>query len=97
MPRFVIERLYSVNEQEEMANIGVRSKKIIATQFPDVTWEHSHVVVDDAGSIKSFCIYSAPTAERLKSHGDMLGQNRIDKIYEIASDVSPADFPPVTA
>jgi hypothetical protein len=90
MPRYLIERDYGPAEQEAMQNIGVRSKQA-AEQLPDVTWEHSHVVSDETG-IKSFCVYEAPSEERLREHGDMVRHHTIVRIYEIAGDVTPANF-----
>lgn len=92
MPRYLIERLYGQAEQEAMQNIGQRTKQIAKESFPDVTWEHSHVVSDESG-IKSFCVYEAPNEERLREHGDMVREHTIARIYEIAGDVTPADFP----
>jgi hypothetical protein len=90
MPRYLIERGYGRAEQEAMQNIGVRSKEA-AEQLADVTWEHSHVVSDETG-IKSYCVYEAPNEDRLREHGDMVGNHTIVRIYEIAGDVTPADF-----
>jgi hypothetical protein len=90
MPRYLIERDYGAAEQEAMENIGLRSKQAAET-LPDVSWDHSHVVSDATG-IKSYCVYEAPDEERLREHGDMVGQHTIVRIYEIAGDVTPADF-----
>jgi len=76
-----------------MPEVGRRSKKVIVEHFPEITWEHSHVVVDDAGSVKTYCVYEAPTEEIVRRHGDLLGLHDIEGVYEIAGDVSPDDFP----
>jgi hypothetical protein len=91
MPRYLIERDYGAAEQEAMQNIGLRMKQVTEESFPDVSWEHSHVVSDDAG-VKSYCVYEAPNEERLREHGDMVRHHTIVRIYEIAGDVTPADF-----
>jgi hypothetical protein len=75
-----------------MQNIGQRMKRVAEETFPDVAWEHSHVVTDESG-IKTFCVYEAPTEERLREHGDMVREHTIAHIYEIAGDVKPSDFP----
>src|SRR5205085_1987968 len=59
MPRYVIERTYDV-DQDELPNVATRSKRIALEQFPAIVWEHSHVVADEDGTLKSFCIYAAP-------------------------------------
>jgi hypothetical protein len=91
MPRFLIQRDYGQAEQEAMQNIGQRRKAVAEDHFPDVTWEHSHIVSDEAG-IKSYCVYEAPNEKRLREHGDMVRHHTIVRIYEIAGDVTPADF-----
>ncbi|HZA90121.1 MAG TPA: nickel-binding protein [Solirubrobacterales bacterium] len=91
MPRYLVERDYGQAEEEAMQNIGQRAKQVAEEQLQDVAWEYSHVVSDESG-IKSFCVYEAPSEERLRQHGDMVGQHTIVRIYEIAGDVTPADF-----
>jgi len=91
MTRYLIERVYAEAEEEAMLDIGHRSKQA-AEQLPDVTWEHSHVVSDESG-IKSYCIYEAPNHEMLHEHATRVGGHTIKRIYEIAGDVTPADFP----
>jgi hypothetical protein len=90
MPRYLIERVYGEAEQEAMQNIGQRSKEA-AEQLPDVTWEHSHVVSDESG-IKSYCVYESPNEDQLHEHARRVGGHLITRIYEIAGDVTPADF-----
>jgi hypothetical protein len=94
MPRYLVERQFSVGE-EQMPEVGRRSRKIVEEQFPEITWEHSHVAVDDGGGVKTFCVYAAPTEDIVRAHSERLGQHTIQAIYEIAGDVTPADFPPV--
>jgi len=91
MPRYLIERDYGAAEQEAMQNIGQRMKDVAEESFPDVNWEHSHVVSGETG-VKSYCVYEAPNEERLREHGDMVRHHTIVRIYEIAGDVTPADF-----
>ena len=92
MPRYVVERTYTV-DLNTMAAVGRRSKQIGRASFPEITWEHSHVVVDDQGTVKSFCIYEAPSTEIVREHAAALGEHFVEQIYEIAGDVTPDDFP----
>jgi hypothetical protein len=92
MPRYVIERVYDEAVFDDMAGVGARSKKIATESYPDISWEHSHIVSDDSG-IKSFCVYEAPNQELIREHGEALGSHVITHIYEIAADVTPGDFP----
>jgi hypothetical protein len=93
MPRYIIERTYDVDMQA-MAEVGRRSKQIAAEQFAEsLVWEHSHVVLDSDGNVKSFCIYDAPDEDTVRRHAAVLGNHFVDRIYEIGGDVTPADFP----
>jgi hypothetical protein len=92
MPRYVIQRAFSVTE-DGMPDISRRSRQLIEERFPEVTWLHSHVTVDDDGNARTFCIYDAPNVDAIHQHSKALGYHIVDGIYEIAGDVTPADFP----
>lgn len=94
MPRYLVERQFVVGE-DEMPAVGRRSRQLVEQEFPQITWEHSHVAVDDDGNVKSFCVYAAPTEAVVYEHAGRLGQHTVKGVYEIAGDVTPADFPPV--
>lgn len=89
MPRYVLERDLGVVSEEEMGEIAARSKLTAIEQFPDITWEHSYVCAADDGRIKSFCVYAAPSTERLQEHADSVGGIMITSIYEIVGDLTP--------
>src|SRR4030095_2735245 len=92
MPRYVIERTYTV-DLDTMPSVGRRSREVRNASYPEIIWEHSHVVLDEAGTVKSFCVYDAPSIEIVREHATELGQHEIEAIYEIAGDVTPEDFP----
>jgi hypothetical protein len=92
MPRYLVERLFHVSI-DEMPKAGRRSKEVVVNQFPEITWEHSHVVVDEEGSVKTYCVYAAPNEEIVRRHAVELGLHDVQRISEIAGDVSPDDFP----
>jgi hypothetical protein len=92
MPRYVIERTYSV-DLDAMPTVGKRSREVRNEQYPEIIWEHSHVVLDEDGTVKSFCVYDAPSIDIVRAHAARLGQHYVDAIYEIAGDVTPEDFP----
>ena len=94
MPRYMIVRSFDVVETA-MPGVGRRSRELVETEFPEIIWEHSHVVVDEDGRVRTFCVYEAPSADVVIAHSSRLGQHEIDSIDEIAGDVTPADFPPV--
>ena len=92
MPRYLIARSFEVGE-DQMPPVGRRSRALTEEEFPEITWEHSHVVVDDDGKVRTFCVYEAPSEAVVRDHSSRLGQHRIDSIDEIVGDVTPEDFP----
>ena len=96
VPKYLIIRSFDVGE-DQMPPIGRRSRELTEVEFPEVTWEHSHVVVDDEGLVHTYCIYDAPNPEIVRKHARKLGKHTLDALYELAGDVTPADFPPVPA
>ena len=92
MPRYLIERTYTV-DMDGLPAVATRSKAIGHYHYPEIVWEHSHVVLDTEGNPKSFCVYSAPTEEMVREHADSLGDHVVEVVYEIAGDVTPDDFP----
>jgi hypothetical protein len=92
MPRYMVVRAFDVGEPE-MAAVGQRSRELVEGEFPEIVWEHSHVVVDETGLVRTFCVYAAPSAEVVREHSRRLGQHELASIDEIVGDVTPADFP----
>jgi hypothetical protein len=92
MTKFLVERSFEVGE-DQMDEVGRRSKRIVIEQYPEITWHHSHVVISDDGKVRTYCIYEAPSEEIVRLHASTLGQHTVDGIYEIAGDVTPEDFP----
>jgi ligand-binding SRPBCC domain-containing protein len=92
MPRYLIVRKFDVT-QDAMPQVGRKSRVTIEQEFPEITWEHSHVVVDDDGVVRTYCIYAAPDEQAILDHSSKLGQHEIELLKVIAGDVSPADFP----
>jgi hypothetical protein len=92
MPRYLVERHFEVGEAQ-MGDVGRRSNRAKEEKFPEVTWEHSHVVIGDDGNVLTYCIYAAPSEEIVRQHAEEFGQHTIHAIHEIAGDVTPADFP----
>jgi Nickel responsive protein SCO4226-like len=92
MSRYLVVRAFEVTE-DEMPEVGRRSRRIIEQEYPEIIWEHSHVVVDPRGKVVTYCIYAAPSEEIVRFHARDLGSHVIEAIHEIAGDVTPADFP----
>jgi hypothetical protein len=96
MPKYLIERRFHIAE-EQMPDIGRRSKEIMQEHFPEIAWEHSHVVLDDSGTVLTYCVYEAPNEDIVRHHAAELGLHDVVSIFEIVGDVTPADFPTVQA
>ena len=92
MPRYVIERFFDRITDDDMLAASVRSDRIAAERFPEIDWEHSHVVVDDDGAIKTFCVYEAPDEAMIREHADAFGAHSITNIYELVDDVTPEEI-----
>jgi Protein of unknown function (DUF4242) len=92
MPRYLIVRELSEAALQDPASFSTRMKRVAAEKFPDISWEHSHVV-SDGSMVKSFCVYSAPNTDLIRAHAEAVGDQVVDQTYEIAGDVSPGDFP----
>lgn len=87
----MIERSFGDISDEEMLAAAVRSDKVAREEYPDVTWEHSHVCVEEDGSITTFCVYDAPSEALVREHAAKFGGHIISRLYEIADDVTPAE------
>jgi Protein of unknown function (DUF4242) len=92
--KYMIERQFHVG-QARMPEVGRRSRELVEEQFPEIVWEHSHVAVEADGGVRSFCLYVAPSEDVVRAHAKELGLHDVLAIYEIAGDITPADFPPV--
>jgi hypothetical protein len=92
MPKYVIQRRFEVGA--DVPALGRESNVVIKEQVPEVTWIHSHVAMEDEGQhVRMFCIYEAPNEAALYRHAEALGHHVVEAIFEVAGDVTPADFP----
>ena len=92
MPRFLIERTYTV-ELDKLPTVATRSKSIGHHRFPEIVWEHSHVVVTDDGTPKSYCVYAAPNEEMVREHAELFGDHFISESTRSPATSRPSDFP----
>jgi hypothetical protein len=87
MPRYLMERTVGDVTREELDRIAERSQQIRAERFPEITWEHSHVVRTPEG-LKAVCLYESPNAESVKAHAAALGLP-VERFYEVETDLVP--------
>jgi hypothetical protein len=91
MPRYVIERKLGKVSQEDLQKAAIHSKQVREERFPDVSWDHSHVVNTENGLL-TYCIYEGPSPDRIRAHAAAAGLPA-DTIREIIADVDPKDLP----
>jgi hypothetical protein len=87
MPRYLMERTVGEVTREELDRIAERSQQIRAERFPEITWEHSHVVRTPEG-LTAICLYESPNAESVKAHAAALGLP-VERFYEVETDLTP--------
>jgi hypothetical protein len=87
MPRYLMERTVGDVTREELDRIAERSQQIRAERFPEITWEHSHVVRTPEG-LMAVCLYESPNAESVKAHAAALGLP-VERFYEVETDLVP--------
>jgi hypothetical protein len=92
VPKYLIDRNFSKITEEQLGDFARNSKRIAIETYHDVVWHHSHVVIDPDGVVHTFCIYSAPSEERIREHAAAFGGHQIDSISEIAGDVDPDEI-----
>jgi hypothetical protein len=87
MPRFLLERTVGDVTRAELDAIAEHSTEIRLERFPQIAWEHTHVVRTDAG-LKAFCVYESPDAESVLAHAEALGLP-VERFYEVETDLAP--------
>lgn len=82
-----MERTVGDVTRDELDRIAEHSQQIRAERFPEITWEHTHVVRGPDG-LKAFCLYESPNAESVKAHAEALGLP-VERFYEVETDLAP--------
>ena len=90
MARYLFRRQWGAKTETEMLEGALRSKRM-ARDFDDVTWHHSHVVADGDGNVISYCIYEAPSADRVLDHAALVGGHFVDKVFGLDDDLHADD------
>lgn len=87
MPRFVIHRALGDITEADVQAAAELSARVRVESFPELEWEHSHVVRTPDG-LTSYCVYSAPSAQHLRDHAAAAGLPA-DQVQEIQLDLLP--------
>jgi hypothetical protein len=92
MGRYLIERNFGAISDDDMLAAAVRSDQVATERFPEIVWEHSHIVVGDDGEVLTFCVYGVPNEEMIREHAEAFGSHTVSRIYELLEDVTPAEI-----
>ena len=82
-----MERKVGDVSREELDRIAAHSTEIRLERWPQISWEHTHVVRSEDG-LRAFCLYESPDAESVKAHAEALGLP-VERFYEVETDLSP--------
>ena len=85
MPRYVIQRTLGHVSDADLDAAADNSRRVREASFPDITWEHSHVV-HTADGLKSYCVYDAPSEQMVRDHAAASGLPA-DDVEEIKLDI----------
>jgi len=56
-------------------------------RFPQIEWEHTHVVRTDDG-LKAFCVYESPDEKSVLAHAEALGLP-VERCFEVETALAP--------
>jgi hypothetical protein len=87
MPRYLLERNVGDVTREDLDRIAAHSTEIRLARFPQIEWEHTHVVRSDGG-LKAFCLYESPDREMVLAHAAALGLP-VERCLEVETDLAP--------
>jgi hypothetical protein len=87
MPRYLLERTVGEVTREQLDEIAATSTRIREERFPQIAWEHTHVVRTEDG-LKAFCVYESPDPDSVRAHAEALGLP-VERMFEVETDLSP--------
>jgi hypothetical protein len=87
MPRYIIERTVGPISREELRAASKKSNQVIA-EMTGIVWIKSYISESEG---KIFCEYDAPNEEAIREHARRAGLP-VDKVSEVALEISPAMF-----
>jgi hypothetical protein len=90
MTKFLIERSFGHVTPEELAQNATRSLRTMRENFPQLTWEYSHVIETKDG-IETKCIYLAPSEEVVREHSKQANLPLV-RVSPVINTITPHDF-----
>jgi hypothetical protein len=88
MPRYLVHRALGDITDEQLEAAAEHSGRVRDDQFPEIEWEHSHVVRNDDGGLTAYCVYAAPTVQHIRDHAAAAGLPA-DVVHVIEHDLVP--------
>jgi hypothetical protein len=86
MQLFGIRRRSWWKTPEELETAAGRSKEVGDEEGSGVRWIRSYVLVEDDGTLGTYCIYEAESPEAIRAHAEKSGFGA-DEINEVADTV----------
>ena len=87
MPRYLLERNVGDVTRDDLDRIAAHSTEIRLARFPQIEWEHTHVVRAEGG-LTAFCVYESPDRETVLAHAEALGLP-VERCFEVETDLVP--------
>ena len=87
MPRYLIRRALGDVTEQQVEAAAERSTRVREERFPEMTWEHSHIV-RGADGVTAYCVYAAPHPQVLRDHAAASGLPA-DELHEIERSLAP--------
>ena len=87
MPRYVVLRALGDVSPEALEAAADNATRVREAQFPEITWEHSHITRTGDG-VMAYCVYAAPSPQHLRDHAAAAGLPA-DVVQEIEHELVP--------
>jgi hypothetical protein len=87
MPRYVVLRALGDVSPEALEAAADNATRVREAQFPEITWEHSHITRTGDG-VMAYCVYAAPSPQHLRDHAAAAGLPA-DDVQEIEHELVP--------
>ena len=88
MPRYVIHRDLGDITDAQLDAAAKESERLRLSDFPEIGWEHSHVIRVEGSGLRALCVYSAPDPAAIRAYSERAGLP-VDGIHEIHADLTP--------
>jgi hypothetical protein len=88
MPRYVVLRALGDITDDQLDAAAENATRVREAEFPDVSWEHSHVTRTGDGALMAYCVYAAPSPQHVRDHAAAAGLPA-DDVQEIERDLMP--------